>query len=277
LHNNEVDFVVHSLKDLPTVLPEKMVIGSILEREDPRDAVVMKKGAVYTKLAELPAGSIIGTSSLRRSAQLKANYPGLVFKDVRGNLNTRLRKLDNGEGEDYAALVLAVAGVSRMGWVERISEHLEKSQCMYAVGQGALGVECREDDTSTISLLSSLHHRETLLRAVAERAFLRKLEGGCSVPVAVNSTFTGSSIELIGGVWSLDGKTSLVQNCAVQLKDFGGYGEEPSRSYVAIIAPELPTHELAAAESCGQQLAQKLLDEGAEAILAAAKAENEKK
>lgn len=281
LHNNDVDFVVHSLKDLPTLLPDKMVIGSILEREDPRDAVIMKKGSEFTKLEQLPEGAIIGTSSLRRAAQLKAAYPSLVFRDVRGNLNTRLRKLDNSEGQNYAALVLAVAGVSRMGWSERISELLAPNQCMYAVGQGALGVECRQDDNNTLSLLAQLHHKETLLRAIAERGFLRTLEGGCSVPVAVNSSVQDGKMILTGGVWSLCGKQSLVQTHQLQMEGSvvaaGDMLNDNNKSYVGIVAANIDATELIVAEAVGVQLAEQLLAQGAKDILAAAKAENDKK
>ena len=134
LEKRDVDFVVHSMKDLPTTLPPGMVIGAVLEREDPRDAVIIKSDSPSKSLAELPPGSVIGTSSLRRAAQLRSAYPGLVFQDVRGNLNTRLRKLDDPQGP-YSALILAVAGVARMGWAERISQHLDADLCLHAVGQ----------------------------------------------------------------------------------------------------------------------------------------------
>ena len=134
LEKCEVDFVVHSMKDLPTSLPPGMVIGAVLEREDPRDAVIIKADSEWKSLSELPDGSVVGTSSLRRAAQLRAAFPGLNFQDVRGNLNTRLRKLDDPSGP-YCALILAVAGVVRMGWTERISQHLGPDLCLHAVGQ----------------------------------------------------------------------------------------------------------------------------------------------
>ena len=174
LEKCDVDFVVHSMKDLPTTLPPGMVIGAVLEREDPRDAVIIKAGADWKGLKDLPAGSVVGTSSLRRAAQLRSAYPDLVFQDVRGNLNTRLRKLDAEDGV-YSALILAVAGVVRMGWSERISEYLDSDVCLHAVGQGALAVECRDSDRDTLQLLSHLHHKTTVLATIAERSFMKTL------------------------------------------------------------------------------------------------------
>eukprot|EP00041_Stephanoeca_diplocostata_P015785 m.302740 g.302740 ORF g.302740 m.302740 type:complete len:373 (+) comp20153_c0_seq2:124-1242(+) len=219
LVSNAVDFVVHSLKDLPTTLPEGLVIGAIGEREDPRDGVIFRKDHTneYKCLADLPADAVIGTSSLRRTAQLSARYPHLKFESVRGNLNTRLAKLDSStndgaEGKRYAALVLAVSGVIRMGWRERIGEFLDAETNPFAVSQGSLGIECRKNDTATCSLLAALNHKESSLRCTAERAFMRKLEGGCSVPIGVNSYFdddktSGSILRLQGAVHSLDGQT----------------------------------------------------------------------
>lgn len=174
LEKKDVDFVVHSMKDLPTTLPPGMVIGAVLEREDPRDAVIIKSSLTCKSLGELPTGSVIGTSSLRRAAQLRSAFPGLVFQDVRGNLNTRLRKLDDPAGP-YSALILAVAGVQRMGWAERISQHLDSDLCLHAVGQGALAVECRDSDINTLELLSNLHHKETVIATIAERSFMKTL------------------------------------------------------------------------------------------------------
>lgn len=272
LEQKEVDFVVHSLKDLPTTLPQGMVIGSILEREDPRDAVVMKKGSGFSCLDDLPEHSVIGTSSVRRAAQLKAKFPKFRFEDIRGNLNTRLRKLDAEDGI-YSAIILAVAGVTRMGWVDRITEYLNPDVCMHAVGQGALGVECREGDDSIISLLSSLHHRDTVLRAIAERAFLRKLEGGCSVPVAVQSNVTPAGISMSGGVWSIDGSTSLMDTHTIDFKDqTDGAKRAKSSAFVSIVAENLESAELEGAERCGRELAEQLVRRGAEDILKEAKA-----
>ncbi|XP_014678106.1 PREDICTED: porphobilinogen deaminase-like [Priapulus caudatus] len=173
LEEKAVDLVVHSLKDLPTVLPPGMVIAAVCKRDSPEDAVVLHPKHAGKTLSLLPEGSVVGTSSLRRVAQLRRAFPHLRFDDVRGNLNTRLRKLD--DGATYDALVLAAAGLERMGWKDRIAQRLTEEESLYAVGQGALAVECRADDASTIAMLAQLHHTTTLLRCVAERAFLKQL------------------------------------------------------------------------------------------------------
>ncbi|KAK9890551.1 hypothetical protein WA026_010627 [Henosepilachna vigintioctopunctata] len=215
-----VDFVVHSLKDLPTTLPDGMVIGAILTREDPRDALVLSKKYRKYELSTLPTGSVIGTSSLRRSAQLCRNYPNLIVENIRGNLNTRLKKLD--ELDKYSAIILAAAGLNRIGWQHRISQILEPEELMYAVGQGALAVECRENDNEIIDLLSPLYESATALQVLAERSFLKTLGGGCSAPVAVTSdllskTEDTSHLSLKGGVWSLDGQINIVHSLALKL------------------------------------------------------------
>lgn len=226
LEEKSVDFVVHSLKDLPTTLPPGMCIGAILKRDSPFDACVMSKSSLsrgFSRLSDLPSGSVVGTSSLRRIAQLKRLHPDLVFQDVRGNLNTRMKKLD-GEWEsecpDYKALILAESGMARMGkdWVPRITRSIPAEECMYAVGQGALAVECREDDLETLSMLSILHDETTVYRVVAERALLKVLEGGCSAPVAVCSDLDDNLVlNLRGGVFSLDGSEAIVTNLKVDL------------------------------------------------------------
>lgn len=279
LESKEVDFVVHSLKDLPTSLPDGMVIGAVLEREDPRDAVVLKAGSQAASLSDLKAGSIVGTSSLRRAAQLKAKHPGLEFQDVRGNLNTRLRKLDDEEGK-YSALILAAAGITRMGWSDRISEFLESDSCMHAVGQGALGVECRQDDTDTLELLAVLHHRETVLATIAERAFMKTLEGGCSVPVAVTSSVSSSGVTLNGGVWSLDGSKSLKGEKTTSFSDNHSASKRRKSdvdTFAAIKADNFDQDELRSAELVGRTLAEELLSQGAKSILQEAKSLNDKK
>lgn len=173
LERNEVDLVVHSLKDLPTTLPPGFTIGAVLKRENPHDAVVLHPKHAGKTLDTLPENSVIGTSSLRRAAQLKKRFPHLEFKDIRGNLNTRLKKLD--EKEDFAAIILAAAGLRRMGWENRISQILGPEDCMYAVGQGALAVEVRARDTDILEMVSVLHDPDTVLRCIAERAFLRRV------------------------------------------------------------------------------------------------------
>lgn len=220
LENGIVDFVVHSLKDLPTALPEGMAIGAVLEREDPRDALVLQKNMKNEDLDSLPRGSVIGTSSLRRAAQLSRKYPQLKVENIRGNLNTRLYKLD--ESGKFQAIVLATAGLQRMGWHNRISKIIPTNELMYAVGQGAIAVECREDDIATIEMLQCLYDAHTALRVITERAFLCTLGGGCSAPVASCTEITHSfddkhKLSVIGAVWSLDGKEELVESGEIEL------------------------------------------------------------
>lgn len=217
LLEGEVDMLVHSLKDVPTTLPEGCALGAILEREHGEDSLVVKKGytnggkTVHT-LDDLPAGAVIGTSSVRRVAQLKRRYPGLVFKDVRGNLNTRLAKLDDPNGS-YAALILAKAGLVRLGFGDRVTSDIVAPTLFHAVGQGALGVEIRADDAEARRLCDALTHWQTSWRCLAERAFLRVLEGGCSVPVGVHSELVPSAgeahqgrLRLVGTITALDGQ-----------------------------------------------------------------------
>ncbi|QEQ00938.1 hydroxymethylbilane synthase [Thermosynechococcus sp. QKsg1] len=233
----ETDLAVHSLKDLPTKLPDGLVLGAITEREDPADALIL--GAKWTghTIDTLPEGTVIGTSSLRRLAQLRHHYPHLTFKDVRGNLNTRLAKLDAGE---YDALILAVAGLRRLGFGDRISQVLPATVSLYAVGQGALGIECRADDADILALVKTLEHPETAARCLAERAFLRQLEGGCQVPIGVHTVIENGQLTLTGLVASLDGQR-LVKDSL--------------------------TGDAATAEELGTRLALKLREQGASEIL----------
>ena len=199
----EIDFAVHSLKDLPTNLPGGLVLGVVTERENPADAVVFHEKHRDAQIETLPPGAIIGTSSLRRLAQLRHHYPHLTFKDIRGNLITRLAKLDSGE---FDAIILAVAGLERLGMSDRIGQILKPEISLHAVGQGALGIECRGDDTEVIELLKAIEHAPTRDRTLAERAFLRELEGGCQVPIGVNSVIDGENLTLTGIVASVDGQ-----------------------------------------------------------------------
>ncbi|MGG6269678.1 hydroxymethylbilane synthase [Leptolyngbya sp. AN03gr2] len=201
--NGTTDFAVHSLKDLPTRLPDGLMLGCVTEREDPADALVVHEKHKDKDLASLPEGSIIGTSSLRRLAQLRHHYPHLSFKDVRGNVITRLAKLDSG---DYDALILAAAGLNRLELSDRIHQLISSDISLHAVGQGALGIECREGDTEILEILKVLEHQPTAYRCYAERAFLRELEGGCQVPIGVNTTIEGDTLTLTGIVASLDGQ-----------------------------------------------------------------------
>ena len=201
---NEVDLVVHSLKDLPTEMPPLLALGAVLDREDPRDVLVATGGR---QLRDLPAGARVATSSRRRAAQLKAVRADLQFVDIRGNVPTRLRKLEEG-GCD--AIVLAAAGLKRLGLDYRISEYLEPELCTPAVGQGALAVEVRGEDTRLTALMRSLDNACVKAEVVAERALLLSLGGGCSVPIGgLARTTAAGHLDLTGCVASLDGKLVL--------------------------------------------------------------------
>lgn len=182
---------------MPTQLPPSLSIGCIFPREDARDALVVKPGLPYASLASLPSGAVIGTSSVRRSAQLKRLYPHLSFADVRGNVGTRLAKLDAPDGQ-YTALILAAAGLLRLGMQDRITAYLSKSSggIMHAVGQGALGIEIRSDDKATHELLSKVGDELTTLACLAERSLMRTLEGGCSVPIGVETEWLTKKVSL---------------------------------------------------------------------------------
>jgi hydroxymethylbilane synthase len=217
----EVDFAVHSLKDLPTNLPEGLMLGAVTEREDPADAMVVHPKYQDLKLETLPSGAVVGTSSLRRLAQLRHHYPHLTFKDIRGNLNTRLQKLDEGE---YDAIILAVAGLQRLGMGDRIHQIIDPDISLHAVGQGALGIECRADDEEILALFAPISHYPTTQRCLAERAFLRELEGGCQVPIGVNTAIDGDRLTLKGIVATLDGQTLVrgeVQGSVTQPEEIG--------------------------------------------------------
>lgn len=209
--NGTTDFAVHSLKDLPTRLPKGLMLGCVTEREDPADALVVHEKHKDKDLASLPEGSVIGTSSLRRLAQLRHHYPHLSFKDVRGNVITRLAKLDSGE---YDALILAAAGLNRLDLSDRIHQLISSDISLHAVGQGALGIECREGDTEILEILKVLEHQPTAYRCYAERAFLRELEGGCQVPIGVNTQIEGDTLTLTGIIASLDGKKLVKDSVA---------------------------------------------------------------
>ncbi|HCF28040.1 MAG TPA: hydroxymethylbilane synthase [Cyanobacteria bacterium UBA11049] len=235
--NQEIDFAVHSLKDLPTCLPEGLVLAAVTERENPADALVVHEKHKDKQIDTLPKGTAIGTSSLRRLAQLRYHFPHYTFKDVRGNLNTRLAKLDDGE---YDALILAAAGLQRLSLNDRIHQVLPPEVCLYAVGQGALGIECRADDMEVLSLLKEIEHVPTRDRVLAERAFLQELEGGCQVPIGVHTQLDKDTLTLTGLVASVDGKR-LVKDSVF------GFANE--------------------AEHLGIQLAQNLRQQGAQEIL----------
>ena len=197
------EIAVHSLKDLPTNLPEGLILGCITEREDPADALVVNKQNDTHQLETMPSGSVVGTSSLRRLAQLRYHYPHLKFKDVRGNVITRLEKLDAGE---YDCLILAAAGLARLGFGDRIHQIIPSEISLHAVGQGALGIECVKNQEDVLQVIQSLEHKTTSQRCLAERAFLRELEGGCQVPIGVKTIIEKDVLTLEGMVASLDGK-----------------------------------------------------------------------
>ncbi|ODV84149.1 hypothetical protein CANARDRAFT_29315 [[Candida] arabinofermentans NRRL YB-2248] len=193
---DKIDMIVHSLKDMPTVLPDEFELGCILEREDPRDALIMRLNSPYKTLSDLPDNSVVGTSSVRRSAQLLKNHPNLKFKSVRGNVNTRLAKLDDSEN-GYDCLILASAGLIRVGLGDRITQYLNDDEMLYAVGQGALGVEIRKGDSNLKKICNKIGCPITTLRCKAERSLLRALEGGCSVPVGVHTEYNSKTKELL--------------------------------------------------------------------------------
>ncbi|KAH1175446.1 hypothetical protein KIL84_008320 [Mauremys mutica] len=275
LERNEVDLVVHSLKDLPTSLPPGFTIGAICKRENPHDAVVFHPKNYEKTLNSLPEKSVIGTSSLRRAAQLKRRFPHLEFRDIRGNLNTRLKKLD--EKEDFSAIILAAAGLRRMGWENRIGQILNPEDCLYAVGQGALAVEVRARDEEILDMVSALHDGETVLCCIAERAFMRHLEGGCSVPVAVSTMLKDSQLYLTGAVYSLDGSDTLkdTMQTGVNYPQQNEEGPNDDTQYVGITAKNIPRHAQEAAENLGVELASLLLSKGAKRILNVARQLND--
>lgn len=225
LLDRRVDVAVHSLKDLPTVTPEGLAITATPERADPRDALVLRVGSETqaNSLKGLAEGAFVGTSSLRRIAQLKHLRPDVQIKDVRGNVDTRLRKLDEGE---YDALILASAGLRRLGFVERISAAIEQEEMLSAVGQGSLGVETRADDEETNALVSRLDDPRTRAAVLAERALLRSLGGGCQVPIAAHATVEGRRLKLDGLVATLDGTQVLRASLDGEAADAARVGEE---------------------------------------------------
>ncbi|MEM6450761.1 MAG: hydroxymethylbilane synthase [Cyanobacteria bacterium P01_D01_bin.105] len=242
--SGKIDFAVHSLKDLPTKLPEGLRLGCVTEREDPADAMVVNEKHKDKQLDTLPEGTVIGTSSLRRLAQLRHHYPHFQFKDIRGNVNTRLRKLDEGE---YDAIILAAAGLNRLDMSNRIHQILPADISLHAVGQGALGIECRQGDDDILKLLKVLEHEPTAHRCYAERAFLRELEGGCQVPIGVNTSLESDTLTLKGIVASLDGQQMITDTV---------------------------TGAPADAEEMGKTLAERLRKQGAQAILDEINAQN---
>ncbi|MBC7357391.1 MAG: hydroxymethylbilane synthase [Desulfacinum sp.] len=234
LLDGRVDLAVHSMKDVPSELPGPLELAVVPAREDPRDVLVSER---FPSLEDLPRGAVVGTSSLRRAAQLLALRPDLRIENLRGNLDTRLRKVREGL---YDAVVLAAAGLHRMGWRDRIASYLDPDLFVPAIGQGALGLEIRKDDHDVRRLLAPLHDESTARAVAAERAFLHTLEGGCQVPIAGHATASQNGVLLTGLVASLDGRTVYRQTAS---------------------AP--PGGE----EAAGRDLARRLLDAGAREIL----------
>lgn len=223
LLDGSAHLAVHSLKDVPTRLPEGLALVAITEREDPRDVLILRDGR-QAGLADLRPDERVGTSSLRRRSQLRALRPDLQILDVRGNLNTRLAKLDAGE---YDALLLAAAGVVRLGWSTRISEYLDADGWLPAVGQGALAIVGRDGDPEVRSWVEPLHHPDTSVAVRAERAFLHALEGGCQIPIAALGRVTGGHLQLEGLVADIDGATIL-------RKTLSGNASEPEALGVSV-------------------------------------------
>jgi len=202
LLDRRIDLAVHSLKDLPTVIPNDLILSAIGEREDPRDALVLASGAAGASIRSLPPGAVVGTSSPRRAAQLRYLRPDVIIKELRGNIETRLRKLDDGE---YHALVLAAAGLRRLHLENRISHLISTDEMLPAVSQGAIGVETRADDHFANVVAAKADHPQTRLACTAERAFLRALGGGCQLPIAGHAVVSGDQISIDGLVANPEG------------------------------------------------------------------------
>ena len=239
LLDGRIDMAVHSLKDLPTVLPEGLSISAICEREDARDALVLRSDVEveHASLAGLPTGAVVGTSSPRRLSQLKALRGDVVVNDLRGNVDTRIRKLDEGQ---YDAVILATAGLVRLGLQDRISARISVGEMLPAVGQGAVAIEIRSDNEFAVDATEKLDHRETRLACLAERSFLRSLGGGCQLPIAAHGIIDGDSLQLDGLVAKPDGS-------AILRDSISGPAD--------------------AAETLGSQLADRLLHQGAASLL----------
>lgn len=202
LFNNDIDMAIHSLKDVPSIIPEGLTLGCIPDREIPFDAYIAKN---HVPLEELPKNSIVGTSSLRRGAQILSKYPHLKIKWIRGNIDTRLNKL---ETEDYDAIILAAAGLKRMGWSDDVvTTYLDKDTLLPAIGQGALGIECRSNDIELLELLQKVHNNEVANCVTAERTFLAAMEGSCQVPIGGYANYNNNNeIEFTGLIMTPDGK-----------------------------------------------------------------------
>jgi hydroxymethylbilane synthase len=241
LLRGEADLAVHSMKDVPTEFPKGLHLPVICEREDPRDAFIAPlEGSKFKvqRFGELPEGAKLGTSSLRRSSQLLSIRPDLKIVQLRGNLETRFRKLDEGQ---FDAMILAAAGVKRLGWAQRITEIIDPAVSLPAIGQGAIGIECRTDDGFINSLISPLNHKETSICVRAERALLKRLQGGCQVPIAAHAVIKDGRLVMDGLVGSVTGDRIIKEHLEGNIED---------------------------AETIGITLGEKLLSMGADKILA---------
>ena len=237
LLDGSADIAVHSMKDVPMEFPPGLELGVICEREDPTDAFVSNR---YGTLEDLPAGAVVGTSSLRRECQLRARRPDLQVRFLRGNVNTRLRKLDEGE---YDAIILASAGLFRLGFAQRIAQQISVENSLPAGGQGAVGIELRSADSATLELLQVVHHAPTAERVIAERAMNRRLEGGCQVPIACFAQHQQGTQQL----W------------------LRGLVGKPDGSLILCAEGEAPSSQAA---ELGESVADELLSQGAAEILA---------
>ncbi|GAM34334.1 hypothetical protein TCE0_015r01844 [Talaromyces pinophilus] len=254
LIGGQLDFIIHSLKDVPTILPPTCALGGVLPREDPRDVLIVKPGLPYTSLSELPAGSVVGTSSIRRTAQLAMKFPHLKVQSVRGNIETRLAKLDAEDGP-FTAIILAAAGLLRTGMGGRITQYLDSKtgSLLYAVGQGAIGIEIRSDDALVLDMLNNVGDQKTFKEVLAERSLLRTIEGGCSAPLGVESEWVNDA----------DGTTKLHVRSIIVSVD----GTRHSTAELEKVI-ESPVD----AETFGLELAQELVANGAGPILEEIKA-----
>jgi hydroxymethylbilane synthase len=234
----EADLAVHSMKDVPTEFPEGLELAAICKREDPRDAFITAAKSPIRSFKDMPHGSTIGTSSLRRSCQLLSLRPDIRIMQLRGNLETRLRKLDEGQ---FDAIILAVAGVKRLGWADRITELLPADISLPAIGQGAIGIECRTDDDFIHKLIAPLNHEESAICVRAERALLKRLEGGCQVPIAAYAIISEGKLIMDSLVGSISGDRIIRDHAEGRPED---------------------------AEDIGTKLGESLLSKGADKILA---------
>jgi len=246
-----------------------MALGCVYKRDNPYDCVIFHSKHAGKTLADLAPESVIGTSSLRRVAQLKRKYPSLVFQSVRGNLNTRLRKLE--DESLYDAIILAKAGIDRMGWTEKIGQILH-NEISYAIGQGAMAIEIRADDDYMMKVLGDITDMKTLLTVSAERAFMRKLDGGCSTPVGCNAEFKDGKLSLRGVCLSVDGKEFVEDKLSASISyDLPRPADEKEKSYfvcgVGMVCDQLYAEEYRKAVQLGDDVAMKLIDLGADEIL----------